>query len=449
MKKTKITITPEILANTMIDSGFQFRMSDINHKKEIMFTKKFESYMINKWYNIDDYVIVKLYNMFKKNENFSHVTKNDVYDAVSYVCQDNLYNPIEQHIINTVADSIEYSEREDLDVFHKGPAQMKARNIEKLSHTLSELKLLREILTFEEPWQHDVLECWLYGCVRKLVERSYQNFVVILNGKQGVGKSSFFNVIADGAGLKEYLVSMRIETRSKDHLGMLADKWIWLIDEIGVLFKTRERDEVKEFFTKTVVTVRPPYGREAVNFVPISNFCGTTNDDHILTDATGERRYAVLKLRDADLFMMRNVFDPRLMWLQIYNDIMYRGMSIKAELTNELKEKIEEYSKDARVKTDAEFYLDEFVINTGNKNHYIQTAHLAAILQRKSNNKTKKLEHFYLDVADYLKLKGIEKFKKRIGERTPVCIQGYTLDLRNYDYTWTLERFYDEIRGLN
>lgn len=449
MKKNKLVITPEMLASTMVDNGARFRTSDLDHKKEIMFVSKFENYTLNTWYHIDDYVVVKLYNMFKKDDRFSHITKNDVYDAVNYIAKDYLYNPIEQHIVDTEAGILNHEDLMSHDIFVRKEAEARASVIRERAHEMSELKKLREILKFSEDWQHDVLECWLYGCVRKLIDRKYQNFVLILNGKQGVGKSSFFNVITDGAGLGEYFTSMRVDPRNKDHLGMMSCKWVWLIDEIGVLFKTRERDEVKELFTKTKVTVRPAYARESVDFTPISNFCGTTNDDHILTDSTGERRYAVLKLMEADLFLLRNVFNPRLMWLQIYNDIMLRGMALKSEITDDLREKIIKYTNEAKVITDAEFYLDEYLIQNNNENSFVQTAHLAAILQRKSNNRTKKLEHFYLDVADYLKLKGIEKFKKRIGNRTPMCIQGYTLDIPKYDPAWSLERFQDEIRGMN
>lgn len=116
---------------------------------------------------------------------------------------------------------------------------------------------------------------------------------LILQGKQGVGKSSFFKVLAS-------------EDWFDDSLGHISDKderlklhVTWFIEwaELESVFKRRDLASVKAFLTCSRDYIRPPYGRSVQAFARPSIIVGTTNQDEFLGDSTGNRRFWVIPVQ--------------------------------------------------------------------------------------------------------------------------------------------------------
>lgn len=115
---------------------------------------------------------------------------------------------------------------------------------------------------------------------------------LILVGKQGWYKSTFFHVLCGG----EWFSDSPIDIENKDALLQLHDTWIYEWPEIETITSQKHAGKVKAFVASQVDLFRAPYGA-AVQRIPRTNIIvGTTNEPRFLEDSTGSRRFWVLTL---------------------------------------------------------------------------------------------------------------------------------------------------------
>lgn len=112
--------------------------------------------------------------------------------------------------------------------------------------------------------------------------------VVILEGKQGIGKSSLVSIIGG-----KWYADIVIDPHSRDTVDSMRGKWIIEFSEMEV---TRRADAqaLKAFITRRTDRVRLAYGRRSIDYPRQCLFMGTINPDstrEYLTDDTGNRRY--------------------------------------------------------------------------------------------------------------------------------------------------------------
>ena len=128
---------------------------------------------------------------------------------------------------------------------------------------------------------------WLIAAVARVFEPGCQaDHVLLLEGKQGIGKSSALRVLAGDEWFTDHISDLG----SKDSRIELCGRWIV---ELAELDKVRhaERERVKAFLTERADNFRPPYGRRAQSISRGCVFAATTNDFESLTDETGNRRF--------------------------------------------------------------------------------------------------------------------------------------------------------------
>jgi putative DNA primase/helicase len=77
---------------------------------------------------------------------------------------------------------------------------------------------------------------------------------------------------------------------NKDAAQNLPGKWIYEIGELQG-FNRGDVTRIKAFISSQKDSFRPSYGRRTEDFPRGCVFVGTTNDEHYLTDTTGNRRY--------------------------------------------------------------------------------------------------------------------------------------------------------------
>ena len=109
--------------------------------------------------------------------------------------------------------------------------------------------------------------------------------MIILTGKQGIGKSTFLDKLAHGwfsDNVKDF--------NNKDTLLQMQK---CLIIEIGELqaFNKADINALKQFMSQKTDTFRAPYARKTVEHPRHCVFFGTTNESEFLKDKTGNRRY--------------------------------------------------------------------------------------------------------------------------------------------------------------
>lgn len=131
------------------------------------------------------------------------------------------------------------------------------------------------------------------------VARAYQpgckvDTALILQGKQGAEKSTFFKVLAGG---DEYFTDSFGNSSDKDERLKIHEVWFCEWAELETVFRRRDVASTKAFLSSSVDLVRPPYGRTTQKMERCSIFVGTTNQDEFLSDSTGNRRFWIRRSR--------------------------------------------------------------------------------------------------------------------------------------------------------
>jgi hypothetical protein len=111
--------------------------------------------------------------------------------------------------------------------------------------------------------------------------------VLAITGRQGMNKSQFFETLAGEGDLFTDHVG---EISRKEAPENIAGRWIVELSEGEIVTKADHR-ALKGFLARSVDKFRPSYGRNVQTFARACVFVMPTNDDEILNDPTGSRRY--------------------------------------------------------------------------------------------------------------------------------------------------------------
>lgn len=121
------------------------------------------------------------------------------------------------------------------------------------------------------------------------------DYVLILNGDQGIGKSTFFSRLAGRWFSDSLTVS---DMRDKAAAEKLQDYWILELGELAGLRKT-DVETVKSFITRTDDKFRQSYGVNVENHPRQCIIVGTTNAEKgFLRDVTGNRRFWPVQVKN-------------------------------------------------------------------------------------------------------------------------------------------------------
>lgn len=132
------------------------------------------------------------------------------------------------------------------------------------------------------------------------------DYMPVLVGEQGVGKSTFFKLLA---GNDDWYNDNFNTVDGDKATEKLRGMWIVELAELLAVKKAQAVESIKAFITSTVDTYRPPYGRRTEQRPRVCVFAGTTNSTHFLTDRTGNRRYLPLMVNKSDV--KKSMFDNR------------------------------------------------------------------------------------------------------------------------------------------
>ena len=145
------------------------------------------------------------------------------------------------------------------------------------------------------------LRRWLIGTVRRALEPGRQNRMLVLDGPQNIGKSKFCEWLVPEQLRQKHFKSSPIYPDDKDSRLALADRWIWEVAELGSTTRRSDREALKYFISVEWMTARPAYGRYEITKPALSNFIGTVNNENgLLSDPTGNRRYMFSKITKID-----------------------------------------------------------------------------------------------------------------------------------------------------
>lgn len=167
------------------------------------------------------------------------------------------------------------------------------------------LERIYKILNLQASFDKLLVKKWLIQTVA-FAFATYDNQVstegmLILQGKQGLAKTSFFRVIAGNP--LWFNEGVCIDVSNKDSLIKAVSAWISELGEIDSTFK-KDQSALKAFITSPLDRIRLPYAAAISDMPRTTSLCGTVNPDKFLKDDTGNRRYWVIHVDNIDKKML-------------------------------------------------------------------------------------------------------------------------------------------------
>lgn len=188
----------------------------------------------------------------------------------------------------------------------------------------------------------------MVAAVTRIYEPGHKfDFCPIIEGKQGLRKSTFIKVLA-----KNWFGELTNEFENKNKaVESMLGKWMLEIPELSQFNRT-EVNSIKTFFSASSDNVRLAYDRRPRDYYRQCIFIGSTNEEQYLRDPTGNRRFwpikALVKTIDTDKLKK----ERKQLWAEAV--AMYRKMreeqpygDLPLYLTGEAKE-ISEREQDLR-----------------------------------------------------------------------------------------------------
>ena len=184
---------------------------------------------------------------------------------------------------------------------------------------------IRQCCMVEDEWDdsdplHKYLSrvgTWLVmGMVDRVLKPGCKfDYMTVFEGAQGVGKSTLAQVLGG-----EYFADTGLVLGDKDSYQNLQGIWVYEWGELDALNKS-EVTKVKAFTSSQKDRFRASFDRRAKNYPRQVVFIGTTNEDHYLTDPTGNRRiWPVRVTRQVDIAWLRDNRDQLFAEAMVYLD---------------------------------------------------------------------------------------------------------------------------------
>ena len=166
-----------------------------------------------------------------------------------------------------------------------------------------------------------LLRKWLIQCVA-MAHNTPRHIeaaegVLTLQGEQGAGKTSVFRRLAIRP---EWLAEgVTLDMRNKDDILRATSAWITELGELDSTLK-REQSSLKAFITQRTDRIRAPYAREESHSPRRTSFGASVNPGRFLKDDTGDRRFFVIPIFNADIPALINTPDEWFvqLWAEVY-----------------------------------------------------------------------------------------------------------------------------------
>lgn len=201
----------------------------------------------------------------------------DAVRAVQYVAERNRFHPVRTYLQGLVWDGTARLE------------QVAERILNVRSESAGDAALLASLV-----------RRWFISLVARPLKPGIKvDSVLILVGRQGCGKSSFFRTLG-----RQWFSDTEMAL-DKDGLMQLGGSWLYEWGELENMFGRNTTSRIKQFITSDRDKFRPPFGRAPITVLRTSIIVGTTNLDSFLHDATGSRRFWVVPVAAVNLALAR------------------------------------------------------------------------------------------------------------------------------------------------
>lgn len=144
---------------------------------------------------------------------------------------------------------------------------------------------------------------WVIGVVARAYGPAKVDCMLILEGKQGSGKSTAARILAEAVAPSCFVEGFELNGGRDSMLsirGTLIAEW----GELSGLSK-HDSETLKNFLSKEVDSYRDPYGIIVRDFPRTCCFLGTTNESVYLRDVTGNRRFWPVQVGKVEVARLR------------------------------------------------------------------------------------------------------------------------------------------------
>lgn len=124
------------------------------------------------------------------------------------------------------------------------------------------------------------------------------HIMIILCGKQGYGKSRWCELILPSI-LRRYYANASVKDNDKDFMLKLCYRALVNIEELDVLTQ-QENARLKKNITQSSVQERRAYAHYEQDYIRYASLIGSSNNQLMLSDPTGSRRYAPFTIDSID-----------------------------------------------------------------------------------------------------------------------------------------------------
>lgn len=169
----------------------------------------------------------------------------------------------------------------------------------------------REVTDYLEVY----LKKWLLGIISSM-HGTYSILILVLTGGQRAGKTKFFRGL-----LPDELMSFYAESKldeGKDSEILMTKKLLILDDEFGGKSK-QDAKRLKELSSKQWFNLRRPFGRTSEDLRRLAVLAGTSNDEEVINDPTGNRRVVPVNVIDIDHEKMAEI-DKVELFIELYHE---------------------------------------------------------------------------------------------------------------------------------
>ncbi|WP_423148624.1 VapE domain-containing protein [Rubrolithibacter danxiaensis] len=174
-------------------------------------------------------------------------------------------------------------------------------------------KLITSIVT-DTPNYDMFIKKWLCSMVASIYG-SHSPLMLVLCGGQNCGKTEWFRRLLPEP-LQPYYAESKLDAGKDDEI-LMTKKLIIMDDEMGGKSK-QEQKKLKEMTSKQTFSVREPYGRVSIDLNRLAMLCGTTNDNQILNDPTGNRRILPINVLSINHDVYNSINKYHL-FIEVYN----------------------------------------------------------------------------------------------------------------------------------
>ena len=254
------------------------------------------------------------------------------------------------------------------------------------------------------------LRRWMVGAVnRAFSPRGAQNYMLVLEGPQGIGKSYFAEWLC--SGIPAHFVSSGLQPDSKDCQIRAGYAFIWEVGELGATIRRQDVEALKNFISTTTFSVRRPYARQDTPIVNLASLIGTINDTSgFYNDPTGTRRFLTVGLDKIDFAYAQNI-DPNQVWAQAV-ELFWAGA--EWTLDSEETEMQRRVNEGYRMADAIEDLIDaKFEIDPTHEDWVLPRLEVFRALTREGES----MQRIQTRVGTYLKTRGVKSARKAIDGR--------------------------------